>query len=202
MRKNSTLTIISSLFICLLAGILIFLAPSSGYARNELSLVSGYGFAGKTSGDMSAGSSFGGISVSALSRKGLEFGLVALTSYNNDSGGKTTDLSTTGLEIGKQIFPASRVQPYLGIGTGLYWIKYSETSSGTTLTDESLYTFGIVAKGGVRLFVNDRFMVGVEAAYRAFGIEADVKATPASQPKSERLDSQLLSIGIGAGYVF
>ncbi|MCB9481782.1 MAG: outer membrane beta-barrel protein [Desulfobacteraceae bacterium] len=75
-------------------------------------------------------------------------------------------LSTLGLEALIYIQPKdARVQPYVGIGLGLYGNNITGELNDVEYYDESGSAVGFIGKAGVRLFLDNKFFVGGYAKY-------------------------------------
>jgi hypothetical protein len=75
-------------------------------------------------------------------------------------------LSTLGLEALIYIQPKdAKVQPYAGIGLGVYGNNVASEINGNEYYDDSGSAFGVVGKAGLRFYLDNKFFIGGYAKY-------------------------------------
>ncbi|MGE4520295.1 MAG: outer membrane protein [Desulfobacteraceae bacterium] len=105
-------------------------------------------------------------------------------------------LSTFGIEAVFYIQPKdARIQPYAGIGIGVYGNNVTSEINDTEYFDDSGSAFGGVAKAGLRLYLDDKFFIGGYAKY--FTNEQDFQLTDGSI-KSLNIGGTSLMFEVGA----
>jgi outer membrane protein W len=96
-----------------------------------------------------------------LNRNKVEFGQTVLNKSH------TSEIETTSIECLIYIQPNIwKIQPYIGFGVGKYENTVINTWGDAILFDDNNQSgFGLVAKGGIRAFLGDRFFIGAYGKY-------------------------------------